>query len=47
LISYRQYSRNELGVLCRAVVALLEALTVEALTDAMVVLDQFRSDEDE
>ena len=42
VISYRQYSRHELGVLFRTVVALLESLTAEALQDSVAVLDRFR-----
>lgn len=43
VISYRQYSRHELGALFRAVVALLESLTAEALQNSVTVLDQFRA----
>jgi predicted nuclease of predicted toxin-antitoxin system len=42
VISYRQYSRAELGILFRTVVALLESLTAEELRDSVAVLDQFR-----
>jgi predicted nuclease of predicted toxin-antitoxin system len=45
VISYRQYSRRELGALFRTVVALLDSLTAEALQDSVVVLDQFRGDD--
>lgn len=44
VISYRQYSRHELGSLFRTVVALLESLTAEALQDSVAILDQFRVD---
>jgi predicted nuclease of predicted toxin-antitoxin system len=45
VISYRQYSRAELGALFRTVVALLESLTPESIQDSVAVLDQFRRDD--
>jgi predicted nuclease of predicted toxin-antitoxin system len=45
VISYRQYSRDELGALFRTVVALLVWLSAEALQDSVAVLDQFRGDD--
>ena len=42
IISYRQYGREELGAARRAVRALLEAVTAEALYDAVLALDSFR-----
>lgn len=47
VISYRQYSRDELGTLFRTVVALLESLTVEELRDSVVVLDRFLGEVDQ
>jgi hypothetical protein len=45
VISYRQYSRDELGALRQAVVNMLETLSAEALEDTIATLDQFRSGE--
>jgi len=45
VISYRQYSRDELGVLRQVVVSMMEALSAEALEDSIATLDQFRSGE--
>lgn len=47
VISYRQHSRREIGALCRTVVAMIEALTDEALQDTVIVLDQFARGEHE
>ena len=41
VISYRQYSRHEIGTLCRTVLAMVDALTGESPRDAVFVLDQF------
>ena len=43
--SYRQYSRDELGMVRQVVVSMLEALSAEALEDTIATLDQFRSGE--
>jgi predicted nuclease of predicted toxin-antitoxin system len=42
IISYHQYSRDELGVLRQAVVSMLEAVSAEALENTVAFLDQYR-----
>jgi len=42
VISYRQYSREQLGELMRVVEAALQSFTAEGLVNAVVVFDDFR-----
>lgn len=42
VISYRQYSREQLGELARIVESMLQSLTAEGLANAVVVLGDFR-----
>lgn len=42
IVSYRQYSRRELGQFARTAVTLLNTLRAEDLRDAVQVLDSFR-----
>ena len=42
IVSYRQYRRDELGVLTRTVLAALDVLDAEAIAGSVQVLDQYR-----
>jgi hypothetical protein len=43
IVSYRQYSRHQLGVLVAAVQALLNTLSAENLDNSILVRDPFRA----
>jgi predicted nuclease of predicted toxin-antitoxin system len=42
VISYRQYSREQLGEVARVAESMLQSLTAEGLVNAVIVLDDFR-----
>jgi hypothetical protein len=42
VVSYRQYSRRELGELRRAVLRLLDSVSAKQLRDSVYILDTFR-----
>jgi predicted nuclease of predicted toxin-antitoxin system len=42
ILSYRQYSRGQVGELLRTVLALLDSVSAEELANSVQVLDRFR-----
>ena len=45
IVSYRQYTRNQIGVVTRMLLRLLNTIDAETLANSVQVLDHFRSDE--
>jgi predicted nuclease of predicted toxin-antitoxin system len=44
ILSYRQYSRNQVAVVARALLRLLDTIDAETLANTVQVLDLFRTD---